>query len=546
MLQLKHRGRNAQICIYAERALRLCPEVDDEQTFQQERPLKLLLQRNRQPLRIATLGESGTGKSSVLAAATNIPYIATHAMEGSALRWTYSAGDAESIPSRYVMNPKLLGIELWDTAGIEKQELQQELLPLFEEMDILIIVFHAQHIQSPHTWATLKSLPPEQLQHCVIALTHEETLPTDQALKIREELFARCIEELNTRLPLCPVIAGGNNPGGGIQVLTQRIQSLLDAHTLIPERLENIRQLAIHLMDEQANILRDRERISRADSGFLDGIDREVDSIQIRGKELIPGQVEVYGHIAQELIPRLARKLSALLGHIISPIHILQMKGVAVDVERWFFEILRMKIEEKQEASDRSFISYCEQHWENVRPRMKNSLSRDIGEFPQKLLLEDCKLLRQQLGRDLYAPLNRFGLRGFLVAILCEEMAWMRKLICLCLLFVLIGGTMGIFGETYLGGIMVAMAIGIWIFSSLFLVWEKKRLITRVNSAGEELHVVIKEAVEPLLEIYNASRTTNYRRLFTNMRRKVSEDKEHLAPLLKRQRGIYFDLLSLK
>lgn len=545
MIRRNFRRTENIVRYWAGRALELCRDIDHDEPSEAQPIVLDTLARLDKPRRIVFVGESGCGKSSLAAGVLGLSCVAEHKFEGPFLRWRSQCDDGDNGHSAFLPTHQLDGLELVDTAGCDLEGQKEALLPLLASADMIIAVFGGDNPWSPATWELLSHLPDGTRAVRIVALTHCDRRSPEDVMGIKTQLRELCSKHLGIELPLYQVTPGGHVQGSGLDVFSERIQDALDSPELLRADIRALYAATVSLMDEQASILRRRDQMLRTDSGFLTNIDREIDSFQLRLSESIPAQVQAFGHIAHSLVPRLCSLMLANMGVLVTPGRILRMERIGEWIDRHYYELVRKEAEKRQEAQDRTFLFACRENWDQVRPRMKQKLESDIGDFPEQALGADLLSLRKELGRLIYKPLHQLGIKCFIADIGKEQMAWMERIVYLTLLFIIIGGIIGTMGHNFMGLMSLGAAAGIWLIGCAILQWEKRRVRRRIVEFCDPLQLLVAGHLEEPLRQLLVSRVSAYRKLYTKPRLKVARNAEQLAPLLQRHGEIYRALRSL-
>lgn len=545
MIRRNFRRTENIVRYWTGRALELCRKIDHDEPSAARPGVLGALDKLDRPRRIVLIGESGCGKSSFAAGILGQPCMAAHKFEGPFLRWRSRCDDDDAERSAFLPTHQLDGLEVVDTAGVDREGQLEALDPLLASADILIAVMGGDNPWSPATWKLLSHLPDGSRAVRVVALTHCDRRSPEDVMGIKTQIRELSVKRLGIELPLYQVSPGGHVQGSGMDVFCERIQDALDAHELLRADIRALYATTVSLMDEQASILRRRDQMLRTDSGFLTNIDAEIDSFQLRQAESIPAQVQALGHIAHSLVPRLCTLMLANMGRLVTPGRILRMERIGEWVDEHYYNLVRKEIEKRQEAEDRAFLFACRENWDQVRPRMKQKLESDIGDFPEKALGDDLLALRKELGRLIYKPLNKMGIKTFVSDIGKEQTAWMERIVYLVLLFVIIGGVIGTLGHSFMGLASLGAAAVIWLIGCAILQWEKARVRRRIVDFSEPLQLLVAGCLEEPMRQLLVSRVSAYRKLYTKPRLKVARNAEQLAPLLREHGEIYRALRSL-
>ncbi len=545
MLKRNFRRTESIVRYWAGRSLELCRKIDSDEPSAMAPEVEKRLALVARTRRIVIIGEKGCGKSSLIAGLLGIPCIAAHEMKAHFIRWRLGNDDGDSENSRFLGDYQLDRLELVDTGDCRENAVRQAIAPLLAESDLVIAVMGGDNPWCPSAWELLSGLPEGFRTLRIIALTHCDRRSPEDIRTIKAQIRELSMKRLGIELPLYQVTPGGTIQGTGLDVFAERVQDALDSPSLLRGDLHRLYTAAVNLLDEQASILRRRNQMLRTDSGFLSGIDSEIDVFQRQQAESIPRQVQGLGHIVQSLVPDLSNMLSWRFGFLVTPGKMLQLERLGEKVDGLYYNLVRRAIERRQEAQDRAFIFSCRENWVQIRPRMKQKLECDIGEFPEKQLEEELQTLRRELGHMMYKPLNKLGVKPFLINICHEQITWMTRIIYMTLFFIITAGIFGGLGHHTLGLASLSVCALVWLIGCTILWWEKARLKRRIEEFSAPLQMTVTEILRPALQQLLVSRVSAYRKLFTEPRLKVTRNTEQLAPLLAEHREIYRTIRSI-
>jgi hypothetical protein len=198
----------------------------------------------------------------------------------------------------------------------------------------------------------------------------------------------------------------------------------------------------------------------------------------------------------------------------------------------------------QQEELDKQFVLSCNAHWRSVRPRMKQALHCEIGDFPAEALETELATLRQRLQSSLYEPFRSLQIRSHFSALFRCQVDWMRFFVsCVCLCLV-IAGVLGYCGLHSLALVFLAVTGGFWLFGSLLHALVVRRICQLVRKEAEPLHESLSGIMSELVQDMIVSRVSAYRRLYTEPRQQVARNETMLAPLQQRQSEIFRQLRS--
>ncbi len=541
MLSRRFRTEESRARYWAQQAVELCSEIEDETLNEFIEPVHKAAQRLDRDRRIIVVGGERCGKSSLLASIAEYPLIARVPFEGDYLCWRYRCQDGDATASRFIPLENLCGLELVDTCPATEEGGAATVRQLLKAADVVIAVVDGRSYEASPAWGLLASLSDDQRAACLVAVTFTENLGADATLRLKDTLREFCREHVGAPLPLCFVNPAGGG-SDGMEAFRQLVQDALAQPCGVRSAIRRLLEHAKELTRKQGSVLVARERVVRSDSGFLAGIEQEIDYFQGRQRESLQLCTEIYAEAAMRALPSTISMLQKTLGWVLSPVTLLRLELLGSGTERFYYRALRSEVLEQQEVSDTNFVLSCMSHWRDVRPRMKKSLECEIGEFPAESLQADLQQLRVRMGRELYKPFADIKLRVSFSKCFSAHVGWMRACIVLICLFLIMAGILGIFDFQVFALGLVSLAGLVWCVGTVAHIVVVRRLCREVVQHSLVLQDKIQKSIGSAVESLLVSRVAAYRRLYTAPREKVARHEQNLGPLKNKQKDINMQL----
>ena len=548
------RGNNFishQIRNLAECALDFSKKVRGADEFPSESLVREALHGVLRSPAIAVIGHAGCGKSTVLASLAAEPSLATVSFSTIARRWIYTAFNGEQsdesfISSGFFPSDLLLDLELIDTAGLDRLDVQRELPSLLERVDVVVMVLSVKDWEQASSWSWMASLPPEMTERFVAVLTSSDLIGYDDLQRVKDGVRSMSSRMLGKELPLFPVTNGimEGKPSPGIDALARRIDGMISSQRSAVS--DSIMSATASLLSEQEKVLRNQERLTRLDAGFLAGIEQEINEMRRRIENSLPSRLDVLAQFVEDSVPRLARKTSRQLGYVLSFRRIGKLKYFAEVIDEWFYELLRIGMEERIEFHNREFLTSCRDHWNSVRPRVREKLDCEIGEFPEETIRTRLNMYRHRLGMAIYEPLRLFGVKSCLVKLFAGQKRWMKRQMILIFLLIIVAGFLGGLGENLAGVILLGSGIGFWVLSTIALIFVRMKITSQIEDAAREMPLVMRDELQiPLYEAM-VSGLVDYRKLYRTLRGMVDVGADQIAPLLDEHSRMFYKLSAMR
>lgn len=528
---------------WAQQAVELCAAIDDESLEEAKSAVLSSIDEMGKERRVVMIGASGCGKSALLAGMVGCPVISKVAPMHHYLRWRYmNEGSEPAQHCRFLPEPNLFGMELVNTRGCENPAVAEAVAPLLPGADVVVAVVDARELQCSPVWGLLAPLPEEGGPACLIALTHTDALDAEQTVKLSDTVRSLCREQIGRSLPVYQI-----NPTNAVladEFGDKVIEAMENATGGLRAAIRAVMKCSSDLLYKQGSILKARDAVARTDSGFLQGVEQEIDNFLARQMQGVRNCVLNYAASAQRCMPRLLQYMRRSLGYFLSPVVLIRLENYAAASENLYYRLVLDDVTLQQEELDKQFVLSCNGHWRSVRPRMKQTLQCEIGEFPVDALETELAELRKRLQSSLYEPFRYLKIRTHFAALFKCQVDWMRfftTCMCLCLT---IAGVLGVCGLHSLAFVFLAIAATFWVFGSLIHLLVVRKICQLVRRNAEPLHEVLSAHMTNLVQDMIVSRVAAYRRLYTDPRKRVADYETSLAPLQQRQSEIFRQLRS--
>lgn len=520
--------QEALMCYWAQQALALCADVDDEATEALIPAVHAAVAATRRDRRVVFIGGKGCGKTTLLAAVAGCPVMAKAPWEGPYVCWRYRCDDGDATCSRFIPEPSLEGLELVDTAPCDSARTTIE--ALLPGADAVVAVMDARTVQDSPAWELLAGMS-ESAGAALIALTHTDTLSAESVIQLGEHVRELCRERLPQMPAVCNVSPANTT---AVEAFTTRVQEALASSRGVRACIRRVQEAAENLLYKQGSILKKREEVMRMNSGFLAGVEQEIDNFLMRQQQGITAHC---GHFKDSVVrvkPRLLRRLRRTFGYVLSPVTLLRLEHFGAGLEKACCRMVQEDVGRIQEESDRDFVQTCAMHWKSVRPRMKQTLECEIGDFPEAELSGALAELRARLKHRLSEPFRSSHFRRDVAVAFRAPSGWMQTVLILvcCLLF--LAGVAGFIGQDSMAYGLAGAAALLWGCGSVAHVILSKRLREMTSAACERLYTAMGESLAPVTEQLIISRVSAYRNLYTVPRRKVAARETTLEPLRQR------------
>lgn len=520
----------------------LCNDIDDESLVEHIEPVRAAIRSLEKDRRIMVIGGDSCGKSTLLSGIAGAPLIARVPLQRHYVCWRYRSADGDATCSRFLPYEHLSGLELVDTQSCSDADVADTVRQLLQGADVVIATVDGRSYAQSPVWEVLRSMPEKRGGESLIAVTFTEKLAAEASLNLKEKLRDFCREQLGNTLPLYFV-----NPTAeqDCEVFAERVQEALRMPDGVRATIRHVLDKGVELVRKQGRVLNARAAVGRTDSGFLAGIEQEIDNFLSHQMLGVKQRCEAYVGSANATLPLLLGCVRRALGSTLSPVVLMRLEQMGAGTEKCFYRMILDEVTKQQQESDEQFILSCAGHWKSVRPRMKKTLECEIGEFPTESLEVELSELRCRMGRELYEPFKSAGLRNRMADLYKKRIGWMRAFVGFVCLFLFVSGVLGFIGQDEPAIYSVGVAGVIWLVGSLAHIVASRRIRREVQRLAATLEAPLRSAISAAVEKLVISRVSAYRRLYTAPRHKVAQQEAMLEPLQKRYSTINIQLSSV-
>ncbi len=542
MLNRGFRTQESLARYWAEQAVELCHDIDDESLDEFVQPVYTAIHSLRKDRRIIAIGGEKCGKSTLLSMVATAPLIARVPLKNHYVCWRYRSADGDATCSRFLPYEHLSGLELVDTQSCAEPAVAETIRHLLPGADVVIAVVDGrQYTQSP-VWEMVDALPEKGGAECLLAVTYTDTLGADAALKLKDELREYARSRTGRNLTVYFV---SSTSAQACEVFAERVQEALQLPNGVRKSIRHVLDKGVELVRKQGRVLNARAAVGRTDSGFLAGIEQEIDNFLSHQMLGVQQRSETYVASSAHTLPLLLGSVRRTLGWFLSPVVLMRLEQLGAGTEKCFYRLIQEEVMKQQEESDQQFILSCAGHWKSVRPRMKKTLECEIGEFPTESLEKELEELRCRMGRELYEPFSSARLRNKMAGLYNKRIAWMRACIGFVCLFLFVAGVLGFIGQDMPAVCSVGMAAAVWALGSLAHLVSSSRIRKEVQKLAISMEGGLRSAISGSVEKLVISRVAAYRRLYTAPRHKVAQQEAMLEPLQNRYSTINIQLSSV-
>ena len=527
---------------WAMQAVELCQEIKDESLDEPKGQTLAAIDAMGHDRRVVLIGAADCGKNELLAGMVGCPVMAKVEPQYHFLRWRSLNTDDDAANCRFLPEANLCGMELVNTRDCSQTEVAEAVAPLLPEADAVVAVVDARSPESSPVWDMLAPLKEEGGPACVVALTQVEKLDAAHTVTLSENIRNLCRERLGRVLPVYQVNAA--NPALTDEFGTRVMEAMENSGGGLRLAIREVMRRGSDLLYKQGSVLKARDAVARTNSGFLQGVEQEIDNFLTRQMQGVRNCVLNYAAAAQRSMPRLLQHMRRHLGWFISPVVLIRLESYGAACENLYYRLVLDDVAQQQEELDKQFVVSCTGHWRSVRPRVKQALHCEIGDFPAASLESELSQLRQRLQTSLYEPFRDLKLRSAYSSLFKRQVDWMRFMLsCFCVALT-VAGVLGLLAQESLAYIFLGLAAFIWLLGSVFHVLVVRKICSIVRTSAEPLRENMLEYLAGLVQDMIVSRVSAYRRLYTEPRREVAENEAKLVPLQQRQSEIFLQLRS--
>lgn len=542
MLNRGFRTQESLARYWAEQAVDLCNDIDDETLEESVAPVHAAIGALKKDRRIMVIGGESCGKSTLLSMVASAPLIAKVPLKRQYVCWRYRCADGDATCSRFLPYEHLSGLELVDTMSCADEAVADTVRLLMRGADVVIAVVDGRSYAQSPVWDVLATLSEKGVGECLLAVTYTDKMAADVAVKLKETLREFCRAKLGSTLPLYFVSPTSVQ---ACEVFAERVQEALRMPDGVRATIRNVLDKAVELVRKQGRVLNSRAAVGRTDSGFLAGIEQEIDNFLSHQMLGITKRCDEYVASASYTLPLLLGSIRRTLGWTLSPVVLMRLEQLGAGTENCFYRLILDEVIRLQQESDQQFILSCAGHWKSVRPRMKKTLECEIGDFPTDSLDRELEELRTRMGRELYEPFKAARLRNKMAVLYNKRIGWMRICVGFVCLFLFVSGILGFIGQDMPAVCSVGLAAVVWVLGTIAHMLSSRRIRREVQALAISMEGSLRSAISASVEKLVISRVAAYRRLYTAPRHKVAQQEAMLEPLQNRYSTINIQLSSV-
>ena len=540
MLTRSYRVQESLVRYWAQQAQEMYGIIGDDEMQPLLEAVEQSLAAMEGDRRVIVMGGAGCGKTSLLSQVSGLPVIRSgKRSESPYLRWRYGNDDGDAAHSCFLPLPELQGIEFVDTGNCAEEEVQEELLRLLPGSDAAIVVVDARDGGESPAWDVLAQLPINAVANVLVALTFTDQIGAEATLELSARIREMCRQRLRLVVLVCSV-----NPTSeqGVETFVTRVQETLDSPEGARRAIRNTLEATGRLMTRQSGIINARTAAMRDETGFLSGIESEIDTFLSHQLDGVEDCAQDYASVPLGVLPQLLRKLRRSFGRFLSPLCLMQLEDMGAGAESSYYRLVCKAVMERQRESDNRFVASCQAHWRSVRPRMKEAIECEINDFPQDVLEAELNRLRRQLEHELYQPFTRLRIRSALDKAFSDQVGWMNTAHVLLCIFLILAGLLGFLGLDTLAYCAMGGVLVVWILGAVQHGAVLRRLAGDLEREARTLDSVVRDEMPKLVRELVVSRVGAYRSLYAVASQRVSEYVERLQPLQERHNAILREL----
>ncbi|WP_193214493.1 dynamin family protein [Luteolibacter marinus] len=522
-----------------------------------------------QPILIAAIGEVNAGKSSLLNALAGAEICPAGSLPMTSEVRLYRHG-ADSDQERQALlyecrrpHDYLRNFDLLDTPGTNsKTNGHAEVAePFVEHADLVLVVFTAENPWTAATWDAVSRLSPEALARTALVVQRIDLKQPQDIPIILGHMRDLSLKRVGQVLPIFPVAARPALEAKLAESGSPELRSasrFSDFEHFISERIcESMdrRQLlhdAWHHASRTLRRLESRFDVQRRgmedDSYFLAGIEHEMEELRDSVLGSAPKSlVAALGRFRIE-VDVVVRSLRSRLGWWRSLARLFTGDGTAAEIEATFAARMQeVAIGFGMDDAAR-LVDACMEHWEGVRPRVKERMGFEPGICSVAGEERDGVIERfvARLEKAVPRALSSLRVRGVLDPELRRRNASLKGFTAIGLLFAIGAGACGTFGMQDLALMLLAVAglvfvlatVTGWITRARIVAGYRERLLAGATTFADGLKADHGEAIRLLFQEYSHS--------LIEVRRQLASEKAALQPRMERSNSLYIALKSVE
>jgi len=322
-----------------------------------------------------------------------------------------------------------------------------------------------------------------------------------------------------------------------------RLQILTDTRKALAEVLRNI---------EQA--VEDRARLLEGNENFLRELESEVEAERLRNSAQFTVKFAVMREVFAGKNKEVKRYVRRKLGFVSTLKSLFLAENTAKVIEAWLVDAIEASVQEQASLDAEQVVEACQEHWETVRPRVKERLSIRLNNFDE--LSDEIDLIRKDfkelMGGAARKALLNMRIRKAINPSIVARRENLKSWVYATLIMVICAGVSGTLGWgpsgypallplIFLAGAGVSMVF----FAIRVRLTAKKISKSLSHNLGSEgftfTQALEQDYKEGIREFYSA-----YGSLLGSVRQSIYKAQQEHKPNLEQRNRLFLELMILE
>ena len=506
------------------------------------------------PFCYAAFGASKTGKTTLLQECLGESWeLEEDRTDEGCVLWAHSPAPARwkkthtgGMIERFVPLEIFRQVEVLDSAGAEKAEVQAQAEYAAAFGDVIFLLFRQDNLEDSYTWELGDKIMRLGGRNVVLVLTHvqeESEREVQVSLAFLSEMARR---RWNQRVAALVYMIEGAYRENALLKIEHELTLLKGQSYHRYKKQEAVLSLVEKLLNEVLVLVSTKVRAMQHDGGFLQELESEIDALRSLEVSKVPAMTQSLGQMAYEFFPIMMKTAAASLGYYPSLLKFLSWKHLPLKLDKWVCDVLSKRFEARLGSYDLEFLENCRTHWQNLAPRALGQINCEIGPFPQEELTRFLQDHRLPVRRMVVKPLLDFKLRQYFMQEMTPREGWMRSLFIFILVFICLAALLGIGGLHSVAMSLLAVSFGIWV-CGIFFLWVSRKNLAEVDEEKrlEFAHLVRDTLADTIME-GTLSKIISYRELLVDIHMKITDSRNVLAPLQENLNHLFIEAKLMK
>ena len=552
------------------RVLALAEKTGAEKTPLEENDITKGL---KNPFLFVVCGEVNAGKSSLLNGLFGENICKTNVLpETDRVQW-YRYGDEDLdeevtpiLEERFRPVDFLMDFNLVDTPGTNSvvqghQAITDRFLPV---SDLIFWVFPASNPWGASTWDFISKQKDDMVDKSIFILQQADLREEADLDVILGHMRDLCRKRIGRALPIYPVSgklaiqAKMETPFGenlwresGYPNLEKYISEVVASSSARREVLGEVRDAAGKVLRSAEDMIEQRTRLLEENEGFLNDLEKEIDKNREKQSSDVSSKFaamkEVYadqGDSSRELM----RSKTGVWGTLKS---LFVADDLPQLVVRSLVDSVQQAVEQQSDQDADMLIGECRDHWQTVRPRVKEKLEITLEGFEELdgVFADTKKRFTRKMGLAAKQAVINLKIRGGLDMRLTNRRSKLKIWIYMCLMLLLCAGVAGSLRLGMYPYPALACLAGGAISMLVFVVQTyrtRKQVIAGfvdqlVNSQSQFVDALGSDYRHGVRDLY-----IEYTRLLETVRRHIAGAKLELQPNLEQWNRLFLELKEIE